>query len=507
MSVAPKIGWERRLGESAKEIGMKFEMACNWDLALLEGLAGSPVDELFGGMPNSPIAGGRGSFVAAEASPEFVENYVAEARRRGFRFNFLLNATCLDNLEYQREGNRRIVEHIAWVESTGVDAVTVSIPFLLRIIKKQFPRLEVKISSHARVNNPRTAQFWQEWGADSIILKEDTARDFQMLKAIRKAFQGELILIANPGCLFECHQALNHTNTMSHGSQSGHVSEGFMIDSCYFSCTREKMADPRELIKIRWIRPEDVGHYEEIGIDRLKIIDRYKTTEMLLSYLKAYSERRYEGNLIDLLNLPRRGAFLPVNLKYLMREEHVNTDKLMDFADCCDMTVSELIQIDSRQIPSDFLEFFKGMDCARASCDECGYCDRIAGRAVKIKSEELKAQVAKYDAFLEDLVSGRVFEKEAEYREDEDLVWEREAKRLHEDLLEAVPPLLKKIAQKKTFAGAEKSAREKSSRSIRKEDILKGWLTETPSVFLPRVKERLEELGVRIEPGLVPREK
>jgi hypothetical protein len=328
-----------------------------------------------------------------------------------------------------------------------------------------------------------------------------------MLEAIRKAFRGELILIANPGCLFECHQALNHTNTMSHGSQAGHVSEGFMIDSCYFSCTRQKMADPRELIKIRWIRPEDVGHYEEVGIDRLKIIDRYKTTEMLLSYLKAYSERRYEGNLIDLLNLPRRGAFLPVNLKYLLREEFVNTDKLMDFADCCDMTVSELIQIDSTKIPADFLEFFKGMDCTRASCDECGYCDRIAEQAIQVKGEELKAQVAKYDAFLEDLVSGGVFQKEAEYRADQRLVWDEGAKRLHEDLLEAVPPLLRKIAQRKTSAGAEQSARERRANSVLRQDVLKSWLTETPGVFLPKVKERLQELGVEMEPGVSLRDR
>jgi hypothetical protein len=239
----------------------------------------------------------------------------------------------------------------------------------------------------------------------------------------------------------------------------------------------------------------------------LKIIDRYKTTEMLLSYLKAYSERRYEGNLIDLLNLPKRGAFLPVNLKYLMREEFVNTDKLMDFADCCDMTVSELIQIDSRKIPADFLDFFKEMDCVRTSCDECGYCDRIAEKAVRVKGEELKAQVAKYDAFLEDLAGGSVFQKEQEYRADQELVWEEEAKRLHEDLLEAVPPLLKKIAQKKTAAGAEKSARETRSNSVRKEDVLKGWLTETPSVFLPKVKERLQELGMEIESGISLREK
>ncbi|MBI5043085.1 MAG: DUF2621 family protein [Nitrospirae bacterium] len=475
---------------------MKYEIACNWDPALIDGVAGSLADELFGGMPNSPVSGGRASFVAVETTPEFVENYVKEAHKKGLIFNFLLNASCLDNMEYQREGNKKIVEHIAWIDNIGVDAVTVTIPFLLQIIKKQFPRLKVKISSFARVNTPRTAKYWEEWGADSIILDEDITRDFKMLESIRKAYKGELVLIANPGCLFDCHQTLNHSNTMSHGSQAGHVSEGFMIDSCYFSCTKQKMADPKELIKTRWIRPEDVRHYEDAGIDKLKIIDRYKTTEMLLSYLKAYTEERYDGNLVDLLNLPKRGAFLPVNLKYLMREEFVNTDKLMAFADCCDMTVSELIEIDNRKIPSDFIEFFKTMDCARTSCDDCRYCYNIADKAVRIKKEELKAQLIKYDAFLDDLVSGKVFEKEEEYQEDKELVWQADARKLHEDILETVPSLLKKIAQRKTQAGAEKGARERRSNTIIKDDVLKGWLTETPGIFLPKVKERLKELGI-----------
>lgn len=139
------------------------------------------------------------------------------------------------------------------------------------------------------------------------------------------------------------------------------------------------------------------------------------------------------------------------------------------------------------------------MDCSRTFCEECRYCDEIADRAISVKSEELKAQVAKYDAFLEDLVSGAVFAKEQEYREDQGLVWEGEARGLHQDLLEAVPALLKKIAQKKTSAGAEKSARERRSNRISKEDVLKGWLTETPSVFLPQVKERLRELGVEAD--------
>ena len=75
-------------------------------------------------------------------------------------------------------------------------------------------------------------------------------------------------------------------------------------------------------------------------------------------------------------------------------------------------------------------------------------------------------------------------------------MWEKDARKLHEDILEAVPSLLKKIAQRKTQAGAEKGARERRSNTIIRDDVLKGWLTETPGIFLPKVKERLKELGI-----------
>ena len=62
---------------------MKYEIACNWDPALIDGVAGSLADELFGGMPNSPVSGGRASFVAVETTPEFVEKYVKRRTKRG----------------------------------------------------------------------------------------------------------------------------------------------------------------------------------------------------------------------------------------------------------------------------------------------------------------------------------------------------------------------------------------------------------------------------------------
>src|SRR3990172_384033 len=320
---------------------MDFELACNWELSLLDELAGLPPVELFGGIPGSLIAGGRASFVAPEITEPDAERYIRAARAQGHAFNFLLNASCLDNREYRKDEYEKIIEHIGWVAGTGADSVTVTIPYLLQIIKRHFPALKVNVSSWARVESVRKAQFFEDMGADAIVLSEEINRDFRTIEAIRKAVGCRLILIANPGCLYGCPRSYYHANVMTHGSQGGHSSEGFLVDHCYFSCAREKMKDPVELVKIRWIRPEDVEDYEMAGVDCLKIIDRYKTTDTLVGYLRAYRERRFVGNIVELLNLPRKKAFLPANIKYILRDEYINISKLMEFADITDYPVSE----------------------------------------------------------------------------------------------------------------------------------------------------------------------
>ena len=438
---------------------MKFELACNWDPALLKGLEGSPKVELFGGIPGSLIAGGRASFVAPEVTEEGAEKYIAAARKAGHSFNFLLNASCLDNREYRKDEFEKILRHVEWVQATSADWVTVTIPYLFQIIKKHYPSLKLVVSSWARVESVRKAQYWEEMGADAIVLSEEINRDFKTLEAIRKAVKCKLILIANPGCLYGCPRSFYHANVMTHGSQGGHSSEGFLVDHCYFSCTKDKIKNPTELIKIRWIRPEDVDDYEMAGIDCLKIIDRYKTTETLLSYLKAYTDRRFNGNLVELLNLPRKKAFLPANMKYLLRDEYINTSKLMEFADITDYPVTEGLVLNSSRVPSNFLSFFKTKDCATSDCEECGYCALIAKRALTV-DKALTGEVAgRYEALLESLVSGEIYREEPEPTAGE---WDAEAETAHKKLLDFVPAIFRCTAGKKVSAEVKSFKRRES---------------------------------------------
>jgi len=472
---------------------MNFELACNWDLGLVDGLKGYPPVELFGGMPGSVVAGGRASFVAPAVTEPQVEEYIKRTHAAGHTFNFLLNASCLDNREYRRDEYKKILEHIAWVAEAGADSVTVTIPYLLQIIKRHFPSLKVNVSSWARVESVRKAKFFEDMGADGIVLSEEVNRDFKTLEAIRRAVKCDLTLIANPGCLYGCPRSFYHANVMTHGSQGGHESEGFLVDHCYFSCTTEKVKDPVEIVKIRWIRPEDVEDYEMAGIDTLKIIDRYKTTEVLLSYLKAYHERRYDGNIVDLLNLPKKKAFLPANLKYIMRDEHINTSKLMEYADITDFTVSECLVLDNTRIPSNFLSFFKTKDCAISDCADCGFCDLISRKAMKVESGPLAAQIGKYEALLESLVSGDIYEEDGP--EAEASGWDDEAERAHRDILEYVPTIFRAAAKKKVATEINAMMSRTGNNRVGLQDVFDAWLVVTPGPFRKNVEDKIRELA------------
>jgi hypothetical protein len=114
-----------------------------------------------------------------------------------------------------------------------------------------------------------------------------------------------------------------------------------------------KLARPDELIKARWIRPEDVGDYDEIGIDSLKLLERFRNTETLMQVVKAYEQRRFDGNLVELLTLPRQNAYNPPNLEYLIGPDLVNIDPMLEMADIFGYSLSDVMQIDNRLLDGD----------------------------------------------------------------------------------------------------------------------------------------------------------
>jgi collagenase-like PrtC family protease len=397
-----------------------LSVATNFDNGLLDAISLYPVKEVFGKLPSDPIGGGRASFALPPLSRGRFEQHVGAARSKGIGFNYLLNPACMDNREFTRQGQKEIEALLEYIESIGIGAVTISLPFLLPIIKKRHPRLKVRVGVYARVDGVAKARFWEEGGADCITLESlSVNRDFRVLESIRRVIKIDLQLIVNANCQLFCPLSGQHMVNLSHASQKAHPTRGFMIDWCVLKCSYDKLKYPVQYLRSEFIRPEDLGLYVEMGYNSFKILERGAPTQVLIRRVKAYSESRYDGNLLDLIQpfgyKERSDASLLKGLfnkwKYLFRPRLVRLSKLMKLNDLAsrrgmlEPLMGEPIYIDNTKL-SGFISGFKDRNCRISDCNTCGWCASYARNAVKIDEKYRMELVKLYEESFYDMYSG-----------------------------------------------------------------------------------------------------
>ncbi len=390
---------------------MPFSAPTNWQRDLIQNIQENSVVELYGKLTADFVGGGKLSYQLPQVSRRQAAIHVKEIHNKGLRFNYLLNALCLDNLEWTISGQRRLYSLLDWLAKIKVDSVTVSIPYLLEIIKRHYPQFKVCISTLASVNSAQRAKYWEELGADRItLLNVDVNRDFFLLKQIRNSVSCELQIIANVNCLYKCPFYLYHANLASHGSQSLHSTNGFVIDYCRLSCRYKQLKNPIDFIRSTWIRPEDIRYYEDLGIEWFKLIDRGMTTETILTIVEAYMNRDYNGNLLDLFpdhtkNIMFQRFNLRHKIRYFLRPFMVNIFKLYNNRR---VLTNVGVYIDNKMLDGFIVRFLKN-SCSLMSCEECGYCESIAKRVVKINTHLQAQGLDRYRKYLDDIISGSMF--------------------------------------------------------------------------------------------------
>lgn len=402
---------------------MKLSVACNFDDALLEGLKGYPVYEIYGKLTSDYFGGGRPSFYLPEVDRPALARFVKKTHAAGIGFNYLLNASAMGNTEFTREGQRSMEELLDWLDETGVDSVTVANVFFLRLVKKRHPRLKVRVSSHRYTDNARKVRFWVDNGADYIVVSEvNIHREFKVLESLKQAAGDvELQLIVNNWCRQDCAIAGNHAVNLSSASQKG--SKGFPLDYSSLVCNELRLREPVNYLRANWIRPEDLHLYEDMGFHNFKIVERNTPTQILLERVKAYSGRRYDGNLLDLV----QNYSYPVEkvgkkgedawstrrmLKYFIKPQAVNLlkfTKVIDFGQTASVLFPRRgpnpVQIDNRALDG-FLDRFKKTGCQDLDCEKCQYCHRWAEKTVKIDPAWKEKMLALYKDLLHDIDGG-----------------------------------------------------------------------------------------------------
>ncbi|MEK6779538.1 MAG: hypothetical protein AABY80_07685, partial [Candidatus Deferrimicrobiota bacterium] len=205
-------------------------------------------------------------------------------------------------------------------------------------------------------------------------------------EAIRKCVKCDLELMANNNCLAGCALSPMHMNALSHAGQSWHGNKGFFI---------------------------------------FKIAERDIPTPLMAARVKAYAERRYEGNLLDLVQPygfkgvkesdrtnGRRFAWL---LRFFFRPMLANPVRMLllkRLADLLSMTRpvegDPLVYIDNRALDG-FMERFRERGCREDDCGECRWCHEFAGKSIRMDEGKRTRALAACDEIFRALHDGSMW--------------------------------------------------------------------------------------------------
>ena len=388
------------------------------------------VKEIYGKLSRDFVGGGRSSYMFSHVGKKNVEEHVRDAHRHGIRFNYLLNASCLGNAEFTKKGQRQIEKLMNWLSKIKVDEVTVANPFLLALIKKRYPQFTVRISVFAHVDSVPKAKKWADAGADSVVLDSMLVnRDFDMLENIRKSVKIDLQLLANNHCHPFCHLSGYHMNMLAHSSQCNHASKGFVIDYCFLNCSGEKLKDPVNFVRAEWIRPEDIHLYEAMGYDHFKLVERGMPTALLEKRVKAYTQERYDGNLLDLvqpydypdkekskyeiiLDILHKARYLArpglIRMRYLFKLKRLIQKRGMLFGEGNGHVKKAFL--DNNMLDG-FLETVSSKNCRSRDCDECLYCHQVAAKAFRVAPKYKDECLSLYQEISDAMLSGEMWKQ------------------------------------------------------------------------------------------------
>jgi collagenase-like PrtC family protease len=375
---------------------MALSIPINFENAFFDRIDLSAVDEVYGKLPSDCIGGGRPSVTFSGPTRKEFSHYVHEIAKRGLRFNYLLNSTCIDNREFSRQGHHAIRRLLDYISELKIPIVTVALPTIAAIIRRYYPDLKISISTNALVDRLEKVHFWEdEFGVEQITLCHTAVnRDFPELRRIIENKRScDIQLLCNLLCKRHCALQGLHANFQSHASQTHHQRDLFQADYFCLSCSANVFLNPQEIIRAGWIRPEDLGTYESIGIHRFKLAERGIFTDALAKIVKAYTDRNYSGNFADLVPSDSKYRFVKENkfwhfFKYYFRPFTVNIEVLKKSMQTLlylkknkAYTEHLGVTIDNKALDH-FLDFFLANDCRTRSCDTCGYCSAWASKAI-----------------------------------------------------------------------------------------------------------------------------
>ncbi len=227
--------------------------------------------------------------------------------------------------------------------------------YLLQLLSDEAPELAAQLEAVPSINTMLDSRgkieaqlaYISETGfkmPGKIILDRSLNRDLDTLAQIalqvHQHFPGlKLEVLANEGCLPYCPFKLSHDSYIALANMDGHDQTHAI--NCDIGCMRLLDEHPHRLLQSPFIRPEDIDLYL-YHVDTIKLCGRTLGTDFLINAIKAYRARRYDGNLLELMDA----------MNWL----------------------AERLYVDNRMLSFDFANMLSQCD---NRCESCGFCKEL----------------------------------------------------------------------------------------------------------------------------------
>ena len=330
---------------------------------LHDAFPGSRVKETYGNITiGNCFESGRSVNLLPPVDMRQLEEYIRYSEDRGIDFNYTINTSTMNNREFTPEGMAEARGFLQSLYDAGVRILTIAMPSLIELAVDGPWDFYVVGSTISQVRNAQHAKAFRELGVRRIVLDEALNRHFGDLKRIVRSFDGEVEVIANVVCYKNCIYRPFHYNQMSGDSIRLKSEASFQ----YYShrCLLQRFRRAANWLRLSWIRPEDLHHYEALGIRYFKLQGRQAVMKGdPARAVESYFKQSFDGDLVELL-------------------------------DMFDPTSHFRVHIDNRKLDGFLDPFVKNGEFCKNDCDACRYCEKFADSRVDKDSAAELARMA-----------------------------------------------------------------------------------------------------------------
>lgn len=322
--------------------------------------------ETYGSLREDIIGNLRPSCNIKDINISKLKDYISVLHTNNIKFDYVINSTLCPMPIEPNVSTEDILNFINELIDIGTDSFTATNPYIILMIKSNFPSVKVNASICNEISSIHQIKEFDAIGTDCIILDRDINRKFHLIKKLRESTKKDLKVLCNSPCIYQCINVQYHANHSSFLSVKHLNNSHFELPYCSYYCSYKQFSNPVECIKSQWIRPEDLKCYNKLGINYFKLDGRDKSSEYMIEVIKAYICMKYDGNFFHLLHSGFSKEMKDIN--YLDFNKSIYEDWK--------------IGIDNRELDG-FIDLIqkKDIDC-EGNCDECNICNVVSKKII-----------------------------------------------------------------------------------------------------------------------------